>query len=406
MQAEIISIGSELTTGASLDTNSQWLSRELAALGIHTQLHSTVADDVARMLEVFCAAVERSDLILVTGGLGPTLDDLTRDILAQTAGVNLETNQAQLKRLEDLFAARKREMPARNRIQAEFPVGSLPIVNNNGTAPGIDFTIGRKQGKGTARVFAMPGVPSEMKPMFFESVAPHISGTQHVIRRAEIHCFGAGESRIEELLGDLTSRGRDPEIGITAKQATITMRIFATGKTADECEEKIARADEQICEKLGSLVFGRGQDQLQNALLRLLAEKQQTLATAEFATGGMVSRLLGEIPREDNQSAREFFGGLVLNENIGAHFLSQEDLTATALAERTRQLFGSDMAIAVGPIQDVENVQRVAIGLAAADTQIERSISLTANPAIRDSLVSKGALNLARLFLLDELPAE
>ena len=404
MRAEIISIGSELTTGASLDTNSQWLSHELAGLGIFTHLHTTVADENERMRELFRNAVERSDLILITGGLGPTFDDLTRQILAETAGVDLVTDDAQMARLENLFASRGRDMPERNRIQAQFPRGSTPITNENGTAPGIDFTIRREQSSGSARLFAMPGVPSEMKPMFSHSIAPLIGGGNRVIRRKEIHSFGAGESRVEELLGDLTQRGRDPEIGITAKLATITLRIVASGSSVDECSAKISFAEEQIHEKLGSLIFGRDEEQLPHALQSLLIDRRRTLSTVEMATGGLLTRMLSEIPLDAIQAADVLRGGLVApSEQPAGPSDQQQAAQVIEMANQCRAMFGADIGVAVGPIVPDESTGRVTIGLVAHDQEYTRCIQLTANPAIRDHLIAKAALQTTRWYLLEEL---
>src|SRR5215471_8850386 len=167
MHAEIISIGTELTTGAKLDTNCQWLSLELAAAGIPVRYHVTVADDLEANVNVFQAAVDRSDVVLVTGGLGPTLDDLTRDVLARLTGTSLVLHEPSLDVIRGMFARRKREMPERNVVQAMFPEGAEPIPNRRGTAPGIYLEVPRP-GRPVCRIAAMPGVPSEMKVMFHD----------------------------------------------------------------------------------------------------------------------------------------------------------------------------------------------------------------------------------------------
>ena len=221
MKAEIIAIGSELTSGAKLDTNSQWLSTELSEIGIPVHFHSTMADDRQTMLEVFQTAVSRSDIVLVTGGLGPTLDDLTRELIAELTGTELVLDEPSLAFIEDLFAKRGRVMAERNRIQAMFPAGSEVLTNPVGTAPGIWMEVPR-EGRPPSLLAAMPGVPSEMKKMYREQVLPRLPQGQRVIRRSSVHCFGQGESNIEEMLGDLTARDRNPEVGITASSATIS----------------------------------------------------------------------------------------------------------------------------------------------------------------------------------------
>src|SRR5579863_9896996 len=205
MHAEIISIGSELTTGAKLDTNSQWLSIELAAIGIPVQFHTTVADNRAANLAVLKNAVERADVVLITGGLGPTLDDLTREVLAELIGVELVLHEPSLQIIREMFARRKRDMPERNVVQAMFPQGSEVIPNPRGTAPGVWMEVPRENLE-PCRIAAMPGVPSEMKGMFTQFVLPRLQTGQAgalIIRRARINCFGLGESHAEEMLKDL-----------------------------------------------------------------------------------------------------------------------------------------------------------------------------------------------------------
>ncbi len=295
MSAEIIAIGSELTTGAKLDTNSQWLSLELSELGIPVKYHQTMADDLSAMVEVLQMAVNRSDLVIITGGLGPTLDDLTRQALAVLAGVELVLHQESLDIIRGMFEKRKRVMPERNVIQAMFPEGSEILPNRRGTAPGIWLELPRA-GKTPCRLAALPGVPSEMKLMFREEVLPRLSGSGRVIRRARINCFGVGESDAEERLGDVTARGRDPEVGITAHEGTITLRITAEGETALECQQKIAETKAIIQDRMGLLVFGEEDEELEHILVSMLKQRGLTLATAESGTGGLLAHWLTDVP--------------------------------------------------------------------------------------------------------------
>ncbi|HEY4263085.1 MAG TPA: molybdopterin-binding protein, partial [Schlesneria sp.] len=251
MSAEIIAVGTEITSGAKLDTNSQWLSLELAEIGIPVRAHCTIWDDLEEMVAAIRTAAERSDVVLITGGLGPTLDDLTREALAKVAGVELELHPASLEHIKTMFARRNRPMPERNVMQAMFPIGAQPLPNPRGTAPGVWMTLPRGDGK-ECHIAAMPGVPSEMKMMYRQQVVPRLDGGGRFIRRARINCFGVGESQAEEMLGELTARGRDPDVGITAHEATITLRITAEGLSAEECREKIERTRNAIINRMGS----------------------------------------------------------------------------------------------------------------------------------------------------------
>ncbi|MCA9006822.1 MAG: CinA family nicotinamide mononucleotide deamidase-related protein, partial [Planctomycetaceae bacterium] len=352
MQAEIIAIGSELTNGEKLDTNSQWLSTELAAIGISTHFHTTIADNLDEIVAQFRLSVQRSDLILITGGLGPTLDDLTRQALAEMTETDLVLDEKSMEIIEAMFQKRSREMPERNRIQAMFPQGSEPIKNEHGTAPGIWMEVPRLDGKSICLIAAMPGVPSEMKPMFYQSVLPRVTRGTNMIRFARINCFGVGESKTEELLGDITSRGRDPEVGITAHEATITLRIKAMGNTLEECEHKIAETHQLIQERLGEYIFGYEDEELEHVVMMLLSQKQQTLSTCECGTGGLLSYRLTEV----DGAADWYAGGIVSRlQSVYRHLATGPDQDnvafnaagAVQIAQATQQKYDTDFALAI-----------------------------------------------------------
>ncbi|MFQ5733071.1 MAG: CinA family nicotinamide mononucleotide deamidase-related protein [Planctomycetaceae bacterium] len=410
MHAEIVAVGSELTTGAKLDTNSQWLSLALADRGIPTHFHTTVADDLAEMTGVLRAAVDRSDLVLVTGGLGPTLDDLTRQALAELMQRELVLHEPSLKHIRGLFARRNRPMPERNRIQAMFPEGCEPIFNPRGTAPGIWMTVSRNRRDGDCLLAAMPGVPSEMKRMFQSEVGPRLPRGDVVIRRARVNCFGIGESTAEELLGELTARGRDPEVGITVHEATITLRVTAHGTSADDCDRKIVETKREIRERLGTVVFGEEDDELEHVVMRLLGERGQSLATAESGTGGLLCFRLSE-----TRGHRDCYsGGLVaaneqsllsLLEAGGTVSPASRPRLARIAAEATRRRFSADYALAVldCPDFDPDDTQQKAnstfVALAASGDVKVAPVTLFGDPAIRKSRTVKAALDLLRTKL-------
>lgn len=414
MQAEIIAVGSELTTGAKLDTNSQWLSLELAAVGIPVHYHTTVADDRARMVEVLQVAVRRSGLIVITGGLGPTLDDLTRQASAELVGRGLVLHPPSLEHIRSLFARRNREMPERNVIQAMFPEGSESIANPRGTAPGIWLEEPGRDGLPPWIVVALPGVPSEMRRMFLHEVLPRLPGTGHVIRRARVNCFGVGESKAEELLGDLTARGRDPEVGITVHEATITLRITAQAETAQDCEDEISATRSLIRERMGVLVFGEEDEELEHVVVRMLNERGLTLATAESGTGGLLAHRLTEV--EGFRSC--YLGGIVApTEAAKRELLDVSDVSLTTvgavsvavveeMAVGCRQRFRSDFALAVTECPDFDPddtagaIPSAYVALATSDGVRNVEVTLGGDPAIIKSRTAKVALNLLRLHLM------
>lgn len=387
MHAEIFAIGSELTSGAKLDTNSQWLSLRLAELGIPVLFHTTVADDLEANIESLRIAAQRVDLILLTGGLGPTLDDLTRHALAGLLGVQLAVDDDSMQHLESFFQVRGREMPERNRIQALFPLGAVPLSNPVGTAPGIWCELPRT-GRPPCLIAAMPGVPSEMYKMFLEQVQPRLTGGEIVIRRARINCFGLGESATEEILGELTARGSDPEVGITAHEATITLRINAVGRSEQDCQTKIVRVSEIIRHKLGTYVFGVEDEELEDVVIRELQRTGRSLTTVEYATAGQLAQRLACV----GDAADCYRGG-----SVGV--LPQLDLAEEG--HNRLQQTGADYLLAVGTeaVRTNESgrlISEIPLLLIGPEGEQQQLLVWTGNPAITRSRTAKSALDLLR----------
>ena len=410
MQAETIAIGTELTTGAKLDTNSQWLSQQLAAVGIPVWYHTTVADTLEANLLVFRQAVERADIVLITGGLGPTLDDLTREALAAMLGVELYLHEPSLQIIQEMFSRRNRVMPDRNIIQAKFPTGTEPIPNPRGTAPGIWAGILRP-GKTPCRLVAMPGVPNEMKPMFRDSVLPRLNdlcGSGKVIRSSRVNCFGLGESHADELLGDLTARGRDPEVGITVHEGTITLRIEAQGDSVEECDVKIRQARATARERLGNYVFGDDDEELQDVVLRHLSQQETTLMTAEASTGGLLAMWLSNVEGPGTCYRGGWVGHeLRLAAQLGLHFVPHlEPASRVAnLAQHIRKQAECDYVLVVGDvvISDTDPsgppIPKVYVALAGAGVSVTGEIQGLSDPTILKSRSAKTALDLLRQHL-------
>lgn len=398
MQAEVISIGDELTSGERLDTNSQWLSQRLGEIGVRVLYHSTVGDDLPANVRVFQEAIARADVIVVTGGLGPTADDLTRQALAHAVGLPLIQDDGALEHIRALFAKRKREMPPANLIQAQFPQGSRVVQNPHGSAPGIDLTVARDalvRSLGHVRVFCLPGVPAEMKEMWAATVGPAIAAMQpeaRIIRHKQIKCFGVGESDLEAMLPDLIARKREPLVGITVHQATITLRVTASGRTPQECDAAMQPTLDTIHQCLGDLVFGYESDELQHAVIRQLQARGKTLATLECGTGGLVAHWLTEVSGSD----AVYRGGQIISR---AAFGEPNPKRIAQWASETRNRFSADYVLLVGPFPEANSDEKVALAVAIGNQMVPLTVPFTGHPDILKARMAKSGLNLLRLTL-------
>jgi nicotinamide-nucleotide amidase len=416
MDAEILSIGDELTSGQRLDTNSQWLAERLGEIGVRAVYHTTVADDLEANIRVFRNATQRADVVIATGGLGPTADDLTREVMAKLVGAELVLHQDIVDHIRGLFARFGRPMPEKNTVQALFPAGSTVIPNPTGTAPGIALDVPR-EGKSPSTIFALPGVPSEMIRMWNDTVGPEIarrSGSPQVIRHRLIRCFGVSESELEGRLPDLIRRGRTPTVGITVSAATITLRITAQGGSDAECQALMEPTARTIYECLGNVVFGEGDAELEDVVVRLLGERKLTLSTAEWGTAGLVAHRLHEAA----PSPGPYTGGVVATspealermlgvspELVAAHTTTSSEVVA-AMARGCRERLGTDLALAISQFPDVtpraKTPERLHLALATPDDVIVRSAPHFGSPDILSTRAAKQALNLVRLVLLDD----
>ena len=415
MRAEVIAIGSELTSGQKLDTNSQWLSERLGEIGVDVRFHTTLADDLAQNVEALRIARSRVDLVILSGGLGPTQDDLTREALATMAEVPLVEDEASLKALAAFFERRNREMPARNRVQALVPEGAVPLANRSGTAPGIWLESQR------VLFAALPGVPSELKTMFTERLVPRLKATGRLgpvrVHRV-INLFGRGESDFEAEALDLTARGREPEVGITASEATISFRITAEAATREAALAAAEPTARLIYERFGEWIVGEGDAGVVEALISALEKHHATLAVAESCTGGLVAQRLTDHPGV----SRVFRGGVVCYANhskidllgVPAEILEQHGAVsaevAEALATGVRERFHATLGLGITGIAGPDGgtpdkpVGLVYLGLATSQGVAHRRLLIGAEQprTVIRTRAAKHAMNWARVVLQGE----
>jgi len=354
IKASIVSVGNEVLSGQTVDTNASYLSRKLLSIGIPVVSSYTIADDVDSILRALNLAGSDSDVVLATGGLGPTDDDLTRQGFAKFLGTELQLENKLLERIEDFFTRRNLQMPERNKVQAYIPFGAKALINNIGTAPGI---IAKVKGK---LVVALPGVPSEMKRMFEESVLAELKRFANESQQVgmavrKLKCFGAGESTIAELLGSLCQRGRNPLINCTVEHGVITLHIIATAEDRDKAQQMAEKDEKLLWSILGELVYGTGEQTLAEVVGQRLAQQKKTIAVAESCTGGTLAKLITDV----SGASRYFMHGWVTYSNraknselgVSANLIEKygavSDQVAEAMAQGARRRAGTDFAIGI-----------------------------------------------------------
>ncbi len=288
MKAEIIAVGTELLLGDITNTNARYLSEQLAGLGTEVYFESVVGDNKDRLLGAFKDSFARADIVITTGGLGPTDDDITKETGAEFFGRELVLDEDALENIKSYF--KNRGMSQTNIKQAYVPKGSVVLKNERGTAPGI---IIEEQNK---ILVMLPGPPSEMEYMFENSVKPYLRGREkHIICSRTLRLTGIGESDAAEVIRELMANSTNPTIAPYAKEDGVYFRITARGGSAEECHNLIAPAAEEIYSRLGEYIYGENETTLARAVVNLLIERNISLAVAESLTGGMLSSAIVDI---------------------------------------------------------------------------------------------------------------
>ncbi len=409
MKSAILTIGDELTCGYRLDTNSQAISRRLALLPAEVVLHLTVSDDREAIHRGLRIALEVADVVIITGGLGPTEDDLTRQAIAAYFNLELVEDAKALARIQERFARRGRTMstiPTSNRIQAQVPAGSTIIYNDRGTAAGFYLPTSGKH------IFVTPGIPYEMEGMLERFILPHLRelvGTGHHVRRAALKVYGLPESEINERIQPMLARGRNPLLGLLPHRGTITVEVVAAGSTLEEAESLIEADLATLRAELGQHVISEDERDLPQVAADLLVKRGLTIATAELGTGGLVAtRLTGPEGSQRWLRRSMIFGSEWEASGRGKRSrLTYED-DALTMANAIRQATDADIGVGVGTLIIPEDstprrpygAVHVAVNLRGRETC--RRISFNGDRARVREWAADGALALVRLWVLEQ----
>ncbi|GAA0078936.1 competence/damage-inducible protein A [Clostridium sp. CTA-5] len=291
MRVEIIAVGTEILLGDITNSNAQYLAKQLALLGLDMYNQQVVGDNEERILKAFDDAFKRSDIVITTGGLGPTKDDMTKEVAAKYFNKKLISHEESIKKIKEYFKTMGKEMPESNLKQGLYPENSIVIENNNGTAPGTIIEENNKI------MIIMPGPPNEMKPMFENSVMPYLkakSNTTLVSRTIKI--IGIGESSVAEKIQDLIDKQTNPTIAPYAKEGEVTLRVTAKADNENQALKLIEPVIKEIQNRLGENIYTIGEEPIEDVVSKMLIDRKLTISTAESCTGGMIAAKLVSYP--------------------------------------------------------------------------------------------------------------
>jgi nicotinamide-nucleotide amidase len=408
VRAEVLGVGTELLLGQIANTNAKEIGEALAAIGVDVLHHQVVGDNHDRIVEALRLAASRSDVVIVTGGLGPTQDDITRDALAAVAGVGFERDPE----IEDLIRRRfhlaGREMPESNLVQADVPIGARRIVPDRGTAPGLVMELAG------ARVYALPGVPAEMREMMEGTVVPELvtaSGAGTILSRS-VRCVGIAESRVAELVDDLFRGSENPTVAFLAGGGEVRVRLTAKASSPDEAGALLAPMVEEVVRRIGDFVSSTSDEELEEVVGRLLRASGASIACAESLTGGSLSARLARVP-----GASDYLrGGAVCYDAERKHRVlgvSRETIDGPGVVSRAcaeemaagaRRLYESDLGVALtgaaGPEpHDGAEPGTVWVAIDGPDVRHARRIRAPGDRAMVVRWAEQAALDLVRRHL-------
>ncbi len=416
MRAEILGVGTELLLGQICNENARWMSERLADIGVDVVHHQAVGDNEDRIAEAFHVALSRSDVVIATGGLGPTQDDITREGLARALGVRLERRPEIEAVLRDRFARFRRDMPESNLRQADIPEGGRAIMPERGTAPGLAVTAG----DGTL-VYAVPGVPSEMREMMLGTILPELrerAGPAALVSRI-VRVMGMAESRVAEVLDDLFVGRANPSIAYLAGHGEVKVRVTAKAADRAEAEALIGPVVREVSDRLGEHAFSTADEEIEQVVARLLRATAGSVACAESLTGGGLGMRLSQAPG----SSAFFKGSAVCYTAESKHDLlgvSTETIEgpgvvsvecAREMAVGARRIFAADLAVALtgvaGPDEhDGKPVGTVCVGLAFEGGDSVREFRAPGDREMVRRWAEQAGLDLLRRHLLGLTPLD
>jgi len=415
MRIEVICTGDEVLTGKTVNTNFSYISQKLEDFGLSVSWETTVGDDREELLLAFRLAGQRADAVIVNGGLGPTVDDLSQECAARAAGVELVLSEEWLGRMESYFARRSRPMPASNRKQAMLPAGAEILDNPIGTACGFALDIGK------ARFYFTPGVPREVRRMLEEQIIPRLlkkAGMQTAIHLKRFHSYGIGESRANALLEGVAelAPGGEVKLGFRAHFPQLETKLLVRGKDMDDIRRKLAPVEEEVRRRLGNFILAEDNHTLEGVVLEALASRGASLSIVEMFTGGQIAARIAHLPDAERVFRRgvvardlgEICAAVGLDGTVAAGGIARE--TAEAVARAAGRQTGSTHALAVlievdeGPDR-IEFAGTICLAIATAnDVASRRSRIVGGRDWMRLGAVEMGLDSLRRY--LQNLPVD
>ena len=408
MNAEIISIGSELLLGQIVDTNASWIAQRLANNGVNLFYKTTVGDNFERMCDVIHLALSRSDIVLTGGGIGPTKDDLTREAVAKVTNRNLITDKKSLLEIRERFHKRGLLLTKNNERQAEIPEGAIVIENPNGTAPA--FIVEAEKGT----IISLPGVPFEMKWLVDNRIINYLKNKfniEEIIHYRVLKVSDLGESAVDDKIGEIIAHSKNPTVGVLARPGQVDIRITAKAENRNKANSLIDAVDEKISNLLGDNIFGKNDDTIESIVNKLLLERNSSISIFENITAGTISKILKEmtgniVVKSVVSDKKETISTLIKKSHLDVD-IRQGESVATALATAVMTDSESTYGISVYGIEDSEKKSE---NLSSGNTWIAivgpfgiktRHIKLAGSGEPDKQRTSMYTLNLLRKYLLE-----